>query len=386
MTSQYNQGAPLYNSNNTTPLQIPSIVFSTTSNSYQNITVPPQNIIKISTNLATSMTKMSNYTTTIQQINSNLTTAIATWNQNNSANLTLQSSLPNLTQTTNYFENGNQVMDFNVFGHLFFSNGSKRAQPNYYYNNIASFNTNCLTYANSVSNYNPISLSNLVTNQICANNNVGINSLDSSITIDLHNSLKHYTNLNNLIGNYRCLDIEALYNSFTGYGYVKYDLDYNNVYDAQPNVYGGTLIQLINRYNIYVSVPNIVPSSTATASTTVTATTSTSTTATTSTTTTTPTTTTTTPTPTTSTTTSTTPIPGIDNYKIQLDVSYLTYFSNLVSQSQISSNTSQSNVLSIGTTVSGLTVPSAQQIATATVPVSFQTIPSSSQTLPTSNS
>jgi hypothetical protein len=379
MTTQYNQGAPLYNSNNTTALQIPSIVFSTTSNSYQNITVPPQNIIKISTNLATSMTKMVNYTTTIPEINLNLTAAIGTWNSNPAnANqqLTPQSSLPILTQTTNYFENGNQVMDFNVFGHLFFSNGSKRAQPNYYYNNIASFNTNCLTYANSVSNYNPISLSSLVTNQICANNNVGINSLDSSITIDLHNSLKHYTNLNNLIGNYRCLDIEALYNSFTGYGYVKYDLDYNNVSDAKPNVYGGALIQLINRYNIYVSVPNIVPSSTATASTTVTATTSTTTPPTT--------------TPTTSTTTpptsTTTPIPGIDNYQIQLDVSYLTYFSNLVSQSQISSNTSQNNVLSIGTTVSGLTIPSTQQISTSTVPVSFQTIPSSSQTLPTTNS
>jgi hypothetical protein len=348
MTTQYNQGAPLYNSNINTALQIPSIVFSTTSNSYQNITVPPQNIIKISTNLATSMTKMANYTTTIQDISANLTAAIATWNSNPAnvnQQLTLQSSLPNLTQTTNYFENGNQVMDFNVFGHLFFSNGSKRAQPNYYYNNIASFNTNSLTYANSVSNYNPISLSSLVTNQICANNNVGINSLDSSITIDLQNSLKHYTNLNNLIGNYHCLDIEALYNSFTGYGYVKYDLDYNNVSNAQPNVYGGVLIQLINRYNIYVSVPNIVI-------------------------------------PTSTTTTQT----GTDNYQIQLDVSYLTYFSNLVSQSQISSNTSQNNVLSIGTTVSGLTLPSAQQISTSTVPISFQTIPTSSQTLPTSNS
>jgi hypothetical protein len=337
------------------------------------------------------MTKMVNYTTTIQEINSNLTAAIGTWNSNPAnvnQQLTPQSSLPILTQTTNYFENGNQVMDFNVFGHLFFSNGSKRAQPNYYYNNIASFNTNCLTYANSVSNYNPISLSSLVTNQICANNNVGINSLDSSITIDLQNSLKHYTNLNNLIGNYHCLDIEALYNSFTGYGYVKYDLDYNNVSNAQPNVYGGVLIQLINRYNIYVSIPNIVPSSTATASTTVTATTSTTTPTPTTTTptTTTPTTTTTPPTTTTTPPTTTTPIPGIDNYQIQLDVSYLTYFSNLVSQSQISSNTSQNNVLSIGTTVSGLTLPSAQQISSSTVPVSFQTIPSSSQTLPTSNS
>jgi hypothetical protein len=368
MTTQYNQGASLYNNNNTQALQIPSIVFSTTSNSYQNIIVPSQNIIKISTNIATSMTKMSNFTTTIQQINSNVSAAVNTWNQNNPSNyLTVQSSLPNLVETTNYFENGNQVMDFNVFGHLFFSNGSKRSQPNYYFSNVASFNINSLTYANSVSSYNPISLTNLVTNQICANNNIGISSLDSNIVIDLHNNLKNYTNLSNLIGNYHCLDIEALYNSFTGYGYVKYDLDYNNVSDAKPNVYGGVLIQLINRYNIYVSVPNIVPSTTST-----TATTTPPTTASTTTTTTTPTTTTpTTTTPTTTTTTpTTTPIPGIDNYQIQLDVSYLTYFSNLVSQSQISSNTSQ-NISSIGTTVAGLTVPSTQQISSLTVPVSY---------------
>jgi hypothetical protein len=357
MTTQYNQGASLYNSNNSTSIQIPSIVFSTTSNSYQNITVAPQNIIKISTNLATSMTKMSNFTTTINEINQNITTSVALWNANATQQLTIQSLLPNLNGTVNYFENGNQVMDFNIFGNLFFSNGSKRSQPNYYFSKVASFNINALTYANTVSSYNPISLSNLVTNQICTNNNVGLSSLDSSLVIDLHNNLKNYTNLSNLIGSYHCLDIESLYNNFVGFGYVKYNLDYNNTNDVKPNVYGGALIQLINRYNIYVSVPNISPStSTTTSSTSSTSSTTSSS---------------TTPTTSSTTSSSTTPIPGIDNYQIQLDVSYLTYFSNLVSQSQLNSNISQNTSSSNGTSVSGLTVPSTQQTTTNIVPIGY---------------
>jgi hypothetical protein len=370
MNTQYNQGASLYNSNNNTSIQIPSIVFSTTSNSYQNITVAPQNIIKISTNLATSMTKMSNFTTTINEINQNITTSVALWNANPAnatQQLTIQSLLPNLNGTLNYFENGNQVMDFNIFGNLFFSNGSKRSQPNYYFSKVASFNINALTYANTVSSYNPISLSNLVTNQICTNNNVGLSSLDSSLVIDLHNNLKNYTNLSNLIGSYHCLDIESLYNNFVGFGYVKYDLDYNNTNDVKPNVYGGALIQLINRYNIYVSVPNISPSTSTTTS-------STSTTSSTTSSSTTPTSSTTSSstTPTSSTTSSsTTPIPGIDNYQIQLDVSYLTYFGNLVSQAQLNSNISQNTSSSNGTSVSGLTVPSTQQTTTNIVPIGY---------------
>jgi hypothetical protein len=362
MTTQYNQGAPLYNvNNNPVALQIPSVVFSTSSNSYQNITVPPENIIKISTNPATSMTKMSNFTTTIDDINKSISDAVDTWNRNYpqppGQELKVQSSLPTLNTTANYFENGNQVMDFNIFGNLFFSNGSKRSQPNYYFSKVASFNINALTYANTVSSYNPISLSNLVTNQICTNNNVGLSSLDSSLVIDLHNNLKNYTNLSNLIGSYHCLDIESLYNNFVGFGYVKYNLDYNNTNDVKPNVYGGALIQLINRYNIYVSVPNISPStSTTTSSTSSTSSTTSSS---------------TTPTTSSTTSSSTTPIPGIDNYQIQLDVSYLTYFSNLVSQSQLNSNISQNTSSSNGTSVSGLTVPSTQQTTTNIVPIGY---------------
>ena len=338
----------MYSNNITTAIQIPSLLVSTSSNSYQNITVPEQNIIKISTNLATSMTKMSIFTTTIDEINQNITSSVAIWNSNPSNSnqqLTIQSLLPPLNGTVNYFENGNQVMDFNIFSNLFFSNGSKIAQPNYYYKNVASFNTNALTYANSVSNYNPICLSNLVTNQICNNNNIGLSSLNGNLLIDLNNNLKNYTNLGNLIGSYHCLDIESLYNNFAGFGYVKYNLDYNNTSDNKPNVYGGALIQLINRYNIYVTVPNIAPSSTTSTST------STST------------------VPTTTTTT-TTPI-GIDNYQIQLDVSYLTYFPNLVSQAQLNTNLSQNTYSGNGTTVAGLTLPSTAQITEGVVPVSY---------------
>jgi hypothetical protein len=381
MTTQYNQGAPLYNVNNNVAQQIPSIVFSTSSNSYQNITVPPQNIVKISTIPATSMTKMSNFTTTIETINANILAALNIWNNGpnspkppNSPNLAIQSQLSPLNGTENYFENGNQVMDFHVFGHLFFSNGSKRSHPNYYFSNIASFNTNCLTYSNSVSNYNPISLSNLLINQICINNNIGLSSLDSNLVIDLHNNLKNYTNLSNLIGNYRCLDIEALYNSFTGFGFVKYDLDNNNINDAKPNIYGGVLIQLINSYNIYVSVPNIASSST-TATPPTTTTTTTPPTA--------------TPPTTTPTTTPPTTTPGIDNYLIQIDVPYLTYFGNLVSQSQFSSspvtNPSQTSGLSVGSTVSGFTLPSLQQISSGSTPIGYQSQSNSNLTPPVSN-
>ena len=349
-TTQNSQAAPLYNTI-TSAIQIPSILFSTTSNSYQDIAVPEQNIIKICTNLATSMTKMSNFTKTINEINQNITTSVAIWNANpanSNQQLTIQSLLPLLNGTVNYFENGNQVMEFFKYGNLFFSNGSKIAQPNYYYKNAASLNLNMLTYANSASNYIPISLSNLVTNQICTNNNVGLSSLNGSLLIDLNNNLKNYTNLSNLIGSYHCLDIESLFNSFAGFGYVKYDLDYNNNADNRPNVYGGVLVQLINRYNIYVTVPNIVASGTTTTPTS-----------------------TTTSTTTTTTTTTTPPLIGIDNYQIQLDVPYLTYFYNFVSQTQLNTNLSQNNSLSNVTSVSGLTLPSTTQVNSGVVPLSY---------------
>lgn len=334
MTTQYNQGAPMYNNSITNVIQIPSFVVSTSSNSYQNLIVPEENIIKIFTNPASSMRKMSSFTTTIDEINQNTISSVATWNANHpKQQLTIQSLLPPINRTVNYFENGNQVMDFKKYGNLFFSNGSKITQPNYYYNYVASLNINALTYANSASNYNPICLSSLVTNQICTNYNIGISSLNDSLLINLNNNLKNYTNLNNLIGSYHCLDIESLYNQFVGVGYIKYNLDHNNTYDNRPNVYGGVLIQLINRYKIYVSVPNIV-------------------------------------TPT-STTYTSTPIPGIDNYLIQLDVAYIVYISNLVSQSQLNSNLSQSNILTNETTITGLSEPSTQQITTNVVPVGY---------------
>jgi hypothetical protein len=135
-------------------------------------------------------------------------------------------------------------------------------------------------------------------------------------------------------------------------------LDYNNTSDKIPNVYGGTLIQLINRYNIYVTVPNIAASATTSTSTTSTTSTSTSTT------------TTSTPTTTTPTPTTTTPQIGIDNYQIQLDVPYIVYFHNLVSQAQLNTNLSQNSV-SNGTNVSGLTVPSTAQVNSNVVPVSY---------------
>jgi hypothetical protein len=352
MTTQYNQGASLYSNNISTVIQIPSLLVSTSSNSYQNITVPEQNIIKLSTNLATSMTKMSNsnFTKTIDEINQATISSVNAWNSkqsNQNQQLTIQSLLPPLNGTVNYFENGNQVMEFTQYSHLFFSNGSKIIQPNHYYKHVPSFNTNALTYSNSVSNYNPLCLSNLVTNQICINNNIGLSSLNGSQVIDLNNNLKNYTNLGNLIGSYHCLDIESMFNSFAGFGYVKYDLDYNNTTDKIPNVYGGSLIQLISRYNIYVTVPNILPTTS------------------------TPTTSTTTSTPTTSTPTST-PTPGIDNYQIQLDVPYIVYFDNLVSQQQLNTNlalntTSSSN----GSSATGLTVPSSAQVNAGVVPISY---------------
>ena len=347
MTSQYNQGAAMYNNNINTAIQIPSLLFSTQSNSYQDINVPASNIIKISTNLATSMTKMANFTTTINEINQSITNAVAVWNSTYSPQppLSVQSLLPSINETVNYFENGNQVMDFNIFTHLFFSNGNKRSQPNYYYSNVASLNTNALTYANGVSNYNSVCLSNLVTDQYCTNNNIGLSSVNGSILIDLNNNLKHYTNLNNLIGSYHCLDVESLYNSFVGFGYVKYNLDYSNNSDIPPNVYGGVLVQLINRYNIYVPIPNIATP--------------------------TPTTTTTTTTTTTPTITTTPTTPGSDIYQIQLDVSYLVYFYNLVSQSQLNTNLSQSSGSGNGTTAAGLTVPSTQQVASGVVPTGY---------------
>jgi len=300
-------------------LSIPSIIFSVNTNSYQKIDVPSKNVITVLCNNASNMTKMSNYTTTITNINTDIQNSVTNWNNSNPSDpLSIVSLLTPQTGTSNYFDNSNQVMPFNIFKDIFIFNGTNRIRTQCL-KQIPSFYTNYLTYTTTGNNYNYVNLSNFLINQICFNNNINTNSLDGSVNIKINNYFKNYSNLSNIIGNYYCLDCESLCNELNGFHFIKYNQIYNNISDLKPNVYGGILVNLVNKYHIYYSLPNIMDDTI------------------------------------------------IENYVIKIDVPYLVYFGNYVSQYQI--NTS-SNV-SVNDSSIGLTEPSLLQQTNGTVPVEY---------------
>jgi len=300
-------------------LSIPSIIFSVNTNSYQKINVPSKNVITVLCNNASNMTKMSNYTTTITNINTDIQNSVTDWNYSNPSDpLSIISLLTPQTGTSNYFDNSNQVMPFNIFKDIFIFNGTNRIRTQCL-KQIPSFYTNYLTYTTTGNNYNYVNLSNFLINQICFNNNINTNSLDGSVNIKINNYFKNYSNLSNIIGNYYCLDCESLCNELNGFHFIKYNQIYNNISDLKPNVYGGILVNLVNKYHIYYSLPNIMDDTI------------------------------------------------IENYVIKIDVPYLVYFGNYVSQYQI--NTS-SNV-SVNDSSIGITEPSLLQQTTGTVPVEY---------------
>jgi hypothetical protein len=66
--------------------------------------------------------------------------------------------------------------------------------------------------------------------------------------------LAPFTNLSNLIGEFKAIDVPTLYVELANVGFLRWNAEYKNLRDARPNVFGGVLVNIIQEYRIYQKI------------------------------------------------------------------------------------------------------------------------------------
>lgn len=243
------------------PQHVPSIETSLQSNvpTPGDYKVAKKNMIAITTNAVTSMVSMTNFTSAIEDVNTQTAAAVSAWNARNPS----QALPTNQTDPTqpiaplfndvgveNSFSSL-RVMLWSTYCDIFYANNNKRPHINHYYRNLPCFNTPLLTYKNSTNEYCQVNLATIFMDLYNTNNNQNGNTLDIVTKIGLKNSLSPLTNLANFNGDYKAIDVSTFYVELADVGLVRWNPSHLNLKDARPNVFGGVLVSIEHHYNIY---------------------------------------------------------------------------------------------------------------------------------------
>lgn len=247
-------GANFYSENNSKVFNIPTITVSSSSNLDSDLVVPKDNIIEITVNPVTSMVQMSSVTTTIKEINSN---RLEGYNKlpEEIKNKTPFIAIPEIIGPNNNLLNSSQVMIQCVFNNIFYGNSGLRLSRPGFYKHLAGFNTTLMTYSNFNGNLNYVRLSTLFLTKIAKNLNTTIEDLDDNILFYVRNFCRTLTITNNINGKYLAVGPDQHSQALNECGIIKCFTESTNLNEAQFNPYSGVIVEYINKYKIYLTLP-----------------------------------------------------------------------------------------------------------------------------------